>query len=81
LFALAAEMNMSVHHMDVKTAFLNGDLKEDVYMRQPDGFSVKGKENYVCKLQQRILQHIHIYATKQRKGVRDLQEESSVHSM
>jgi hypothetical protein len=36
--------------MDVTTAFLNGDLKEDVYMRQPDDFAIKGKENYVCKL-------------------------------
>jgi hypothetical protein len=31
--------------MDVTTAFLNRDLKEDVYMRQPDGFAIKGKEN------------------------------------
>eukprot|EP00253_Pinus_taeda_P012525 PITA_12525 len=36
--------------MDVKTAFLNGDLKEDVYMFQPEGFFVKGKEQKVYKL-------------------------------
>jgi hypothetical protein len=36
--------------MDVITTFLKGDLKEDVYVRQPDGFAIKGKENYVCKL-------------------------------
>ena len=36
--------------MDVKTAFLNGDLKENVFMSQPEGFVVKGKEQNVCKL-------------------------------
>ena len=36
--------------MDVKTAFLNGDLDVDIYMEQPEGFVVKGKESLVCKL-------------------------------
>ena len=40
--------------MDVKTAFLNGFLKEDVYMIQPEGFVVKGHENKVCKLMRSI---------------------------
>jgi hypothetical protein len=39
-----------IHHMDVKTTFLNGDLKENVYMSQPKGFVVKGQEHKVCKL-------------------------------
>jgi hypothetical protein len=43
LFSLAAQNSWKIHHMDVKTTFLNGDLKEDVYMFQPEGFSVKGK--------------------------------------
>ena len=36
--------------MDVKTAFLNGDLKQDMYMDQPKGFAIKGQEQKVCKL-------------------------------
>ena len=40
--------------MDVKTAFLNGDLEEEVYMDQPEGFVVTGKENLVCKLRKSI---------------------------
>jgi len=50
LFAIAAQKEWKIHHMDVKIAFLNGDLKEDAYMFQPEGFSVKGKEQKVCKL-------------------------------
>ena len=36
--------------MDVKTAFLNGELDEEIYMDQSDGFVMKGQENKVCKL-------------------------------
>ena len=36
--------------MDVKTAFLNGDFEEEIYMDQPEGFITKGQENKVCKL-------------------------------
>nr|GFB10432.1 putative zinc finger, CCHC-type [Tanacetum cinerariifolium] len=44
LLALAAKENWIVHHLDVKSAFLNGELKEEVYLTQPIGFEVKGKE-------------------------------------
>ena len=50
LLSLAAQKGWKVHQMDVKTAFLNGDLKENVSMPQPEGFIVKGKEQKVCKL-------------------------------
>ena len=50
VLALAAQNGWKVHQMDVKSAFLNGDLQEDVYMTQPPGFGVPGKENQVCKL-------------------------------
>jgi len=41
LFALGAQNGWKVHQMDVKTAFLNGDLKENVFMSHPEGFPVK----------------------------------------
>ena len=40
--------------MDVKTAFLNGTLDEEIYMNQPDGFVEKGNEGKVCKLNRSI---------------------------
>jgi hypothetical protein len=40
--------------MDVKTTFLHGDLEEEIYMKQPEGFVVKGKKEYVCKLKKSL---------------------------
>jgi len=36
--------------MDVKTSFLHGDLEEEIYMKQVEGFVVKGKKELVCRL-------------------------------
>ena len=50
LIAIAAIHNLEIHQMDVKTAFLNGDLDEEIYMEQLEGFIVPGKEKKVCRL-------------------------------
>ncbi|CAA7054571.1 unnamed protein product [Microthlaspi erraticum] len=54
VLALVAQYDLELHQMDVKTAFLNGDLEEEVYMDQPEGFVVAGKEHMVCKLRKSI---------------------------
>jgi hypothetical protein len=51
LIALAAHFDWEIHHMDVTSAYLNGDLQETVYMQQPIGFEVTGAQaTHVCKL-------------------------------
>ena len=50
LIALATIHNMVIHQMDVKTTFLNGDLEEDVYMKQLMGFIMLGNGHKVCNL-------------------------------
>jgi hypothetical protein len=50
MLAIGAVMDLEIHQMDVKTAFLNGELEEDIYMDQPQGFVQDGKEHLVCKL-------------------------------
>jgi hypothetical protein len=47
---LVAHNGWKLHQMDVKSAFLNGDLKEDIFMTQPQWFDAKGQEHKVCKL-------------------------------
>jgi hypothetical protein len=54
LIALAAHHGWPVHHMDVKTAFLNGDLAEEVYVQQPPGYAITGEENKVYRLQKAL---------------------------
>jgi len=59
LFALAAQSNWKLYHLDVKSAFLNGLLQEEIYVDQPEGFQVAGMEDKVYRL------HKALYGLKQ----------------
>ena len=50
IIALASAMGWRLHQMDVKTTFLNGEIEEEIYVEQPDGFIVHGKGSHVCRL-------------------------------
>jgi GH43 family beta-xylosidase len=52
--AYSCHKKFKVYQMDVKLAFLNGDLEEEVYMEHPEGFSLKYNPNYVCKLKKAL---------------------------
>jgi hypothetical protein len=54
VLALAAAEDMEVHTMDVSSAFLNGDLDEEIYMAQPEGFAAPGQEHLVCRLKKSL---------------------------
>ena len=54
IMALVAYYDLKLHQMNVKIVFLYGDLKENVYMDQPMGFLVEGKEHTMCKLKKLI---------------------------
>ncbi|CAL1356030.1 unnamed protein product [Linum trigynum] len=50
VISLAAQNGWKIHQMDVKSAFLNGYLEEDIYVEQPPGYIVEGQEDKVLKL-------------------------------
>ena len=54
IIALATKHHWKIHQLDVKSAFLNGDLKEEVYLVQPEGFVKKGEEHLVCRLKKAL---------------------------
>jgi hypothetical protein len=54
LLALAAHHDWHLHQMDVKSAYLNGDLEEEIYMAQPDGYDSAGTSQLVCKLKKSL---------------------------
>ena len=50
VLSLDAVMKWKIHQMDIKTAFLNGVVEEEVYMEQPLGFETHDRDTHVCKL-------------------------------
>jgi len=54
LIALAVQHDLKLHQMDITTAFLNGELNDEVYMKQPEGFISKDQPHLVCRLKRSI---------------------------
>ena len=54
LLALTAVQNLELEQLDVKTTFLHGKLEETIYMKQPQGFKVKGDGELVCLLRKSL---------------------------
>ncbi|KAD4888558.1 hypothetical protein E3N88_20631 [Mikania micrantha] len=54
VIAIAAHRGWKLHQLDVKTAFLNGELTEEIYVQQPEGFVIKGNEDKVYKLRKAL---------------------------
>ena len=54
VLGLTASLDLELEQLDVKTAFLHGDLNEEIYMSQLEGFEVKGKEHMVFKIKKSL---------------------------
>ena len=54
IFGLIASLDLELEQMDVKTVFLHGELEEEIYMVQLEGFEVKGKEHMVWRLKKSL---------------------------
>ena len=54
VIALASKNDLKMHQMDVTTTFLNSELEEELYVKQPEGFVVEGQEHLVCKLKRSL---------------------------
>jgi ATP-binding cassette subfamily B (MDR/TAP) protein 1 len=54
VLGIAATMDLEIEQLDVKTMFLHIDLEVEIYMEQPEGFVVEGKEHQVCKLKKSL---------------------------
>jgi hypothetical protein len=52
--SLVATFDIEIEQMDVNMTFIHGDVEEEIYMKQPEGFVVNGKKYLVCKLKRSI---------------------------
>ena len=50
ILSIANASNMEIHHIDVKTAFLNGRLDDEIYIKQPEGYVDTKNPDHICKL-------------------------------
>ena len=54
ILSIVAVEDLHLEQLDVKTTFLHGNLEEEIYMQQPQGYEVKGKEKLVCRLKKSL---------------------------
>jgi hypothetical protein len=54
LFAYACSKNIKVYQMDIKSTFMNGEIEEEVYIEQSEGFQLSENIDYVCKLKRAL---------------------------
>ena len=75
IIAMAAQFKWNLHHLDVKSTFLNGYIEEDIYVDQPEEFIKEGKEDYVLKLKKAL------YGLKQAPRAWNIKLDDSLKSM
>jgi hypothetical protein len=54
IITIATSMGWKLHQMDVKTTFLNGEIEEEVYIEQPEGFVIQDEKSHVCRLKKAL---------------------------
>ena len=54
IMSIPSKVGWTIHQMHVKTAFLNGEIEEEVYNDQPHGYKVHGRESHICRLKKAL---------------------------